>query len=58
MFNPKIDQVIKMCETMAAKHMGEMNYLTLDWKVVEMYDARYQSSVIQQLVPLLVIDFK
>lgn len=58
MYNPQIKEVIKMCMTMYDKHNGETNYLTLDWKVVDMYDSRYQNSVIQQLVPLLVIDFK
>jgi len=58
MYNPQIKEVISMCKTLTDKHIGEMNYLTLDWQVVQTFDARYPDKMIEQLLPLLVIDFK
>lgn len=57
MFNPHFDRVIKMCETLANKHVGEMNMLDLRWNVLELYDER-NGILIQQPTPWLVIDFK
>lgn len=58
MFNPHFDRVIKMVETMSNKHIGEMNYLKLNWETIEYYDSRNPGEVIQQIVPVLDIDFK
>lgn len=58
MFNPHFDRVTNMCTTIANKHIGEINYLKLDWQIVEYFDSRYPGEIIQQLVPVLDIDFK
>lgn len=57
MYNPEIGKVTSMVQTMWNKHNGEMNRLVLEWDIVELYDTR-SGSMIQQIVPLLAIEFK
>lgn len=57
MFNPHFDRVIKMCQDISGKHIGEMNYLKLDWEVVPYWDPN-RGEFVEQIVPVLDIDFK
>jgi len=56
MFNPHFDRQIAMVNNFATKHIGELDYLVLDWYVLELFDKH--GEVIQQPVPKLVMDFK
>jgi len=58
MYNPQFKATIKMVQDMWNTHQGDANYITLDWGVRDLYDPRYPNQMIQQIVPLLVIDFK
>lgn len=58
MYNPQTDKVVNMVTTLSNKHIGEINWLQLRWEIVDIYDARYPDGLIQQLVPMLDIDFK
>lgn len=56
MYNPQFNKQIAMVRDITNKHAGEIDYLKLDWVVLELYDKR--GEMIQQPVPNLVIDFK
>jgi hypothetical protein len=59
MLNPKVfDRAFNMVQTMVNKHEGDLRSVDFDWKVLELYDARYPDSLIQQPVPWLRMDFK
>jgi hypothetical protein len=57
MFNPQIDKCILMCKHITDKHVGEINDLTLHYVVTEYEDFR-TGGLIEQLTPVLLIDFK
>ena len=57
MFDPKPKEIVKMIQDLCSKHRGEMLSLVLDWDTIEINNPRYEGKI-QQLVPLLVIDFK
>lgn len=57
MWNINPDKIVKMCETMANRHRGEMHALYLDWEIKVISHPRYEGKI-EQIVPLLVIDFK
>ena len=56
MYNPLFTKQIAMVRDITNKHAGEIDYLLLDWVVLELYDKR--GDIFQQPVPKLVIDFK
>ncbi len=51
------EKVFKMFESMCNRHKGEMLSAVLDWEILEISHPRYEGKI-QQVVPLLVIDFK
>ena len=57
MWNINPDKLFKMFTHMCDKHRGEMHSAYLDWEIVEVTHPKYDSKI-QQLVPLVVIDFK
>lgn len=57
MWNIRPDQVHKMFTHMADRHKGEMHAIYLDWRIMQIVHPRYEGKV-EQLVPLVVIDFK
>lgn len=46
----------KMVRDITSKHIGDIDYLLLDWVVIELYDRNGETY--QQLLPNLTIDFK
>jgi hypothetical protein len=57
-YNPQIEKVVGMVKHISDKHVDTINWLQLRWEIVDLYDARYNDGLIQQLVPMLDIDFK
>lgn len=57
MWNVSPDKVQKMFLHMADRHKGEMHSIYLDWQVYQISHPRYDEKI-EQLVPLVVIDFK
>ena len=56
MYNPQFDKQIAMVNTITNRHKGEIDYLLLDWVILELYDKN--GEIFQQPVPKLTIDFK
>lgn len=56
MYNPEFTKQIAMVQNITNKHVGEIDHLTLDWVVLELFDKHGET--FQQPVPKLVIDFK
>lgn len=56
MYNPHFNKQIAMVRDITSKHIGEIDYLLLDWIVLELYDKH--GDIFQQPVPKLIIDFK
>jgi len=52
-----VEKVIAMIKDMAVKHRGEILSLALDWEIKTVHNVHYDRKV-EELVPLLVIDFK
>lgn len=56
MYNPHFQKQIAMVQNITNRHVGEINELTLDWVVLELFDKN--GELFQQPVPKLYIDFK
>lgn len=50
------DKAIAMVREISNKHVGEIDYLELDWVVLDLFD-KY-GEIYQQAVPKLTIGFK
>lgn len=57
MYDPQTDKIIKMITDTVNRYNGQFHSVALDWEVISMSHPRYESKV-EQLVPLLVIDWK
>jgi len=57
-FNPRIPDCIEMVSNMVDKHPYVLNWATLDFRVLEFYDARYGYDPVCQIVPWLNMNFK
>ncbi len=57
-FNPRVPECIEMVSTMVDKHPYVLNWATLDFRILEFYDARYGYDALTQIVPVLNLNFK
>lgn len=52
-YNPRVRDVVQMCENISKIHAGELNFMKLEW--LELKDA---AGDVYQIVPLLDVHFK
>lgn len=57
MWNIHPEKIMKMMTYMGDRHRGEMHSMYLDWQMLKFVHPHYEG-VIEQPVPLVVIDFK
>lgn len=57
MWNMSPEKYYQMITHMADRHKGEMHSLYTDYKVIRVFHPKYDEAI-EQIVPLLVIDFK
>jgi len=57
-FNPHIVEVTRMVTDLSNKHIGELNWATVEWKILELYNPDSWGHPIEQVVPLINFNFK
>jgi hypothetical protein len=51
-------KILGVMSNMAKAHQGEIHSQYIDWQIIKTVNPRYEGGIVEQLVPIVVIDFK